>query len=328
MVVRGMSLVHSFPVAIVEKPVAFNQDLKAFVANAGVDSEFVLRWLEFNQATLLLLSTEATHGTKRIPTPDLLASHVPLPHPAEQREIAEALSDVDMLLGALEALITKKRAIKQAAMQQLLTGNTRLPGFNCEWETKRLGELGTFSKGYGIKRDEVSQEGFPCIRYGEIYTRYGTVVSSPVTRVPPYVAESALPIKAGDILFAGSGETAEEIGRCVTYLGEDQAFAGGDIVVLTPVFQNSLFLGYLLNHSTVAVQKARMAQGDAVVHISAANLGQVQISLPPIEEQTGIAGVLSEMDAEIDVLEERRNKTRAVKQGMMEQLLIGRVRLV
>ena len=142
MVVRGMSLVHSFPVAIVEKPVAFNQDLKAFVPNAGVDSEFVLRWLEFNQATLLLLATEATHGTKRIPTPDLLASHVPLPHPAEQREIAEALSDVDVLLGALEALIAKKRAIKQSAMQQLLGGKARLSGFGGEWQQMALGKIG------------------------------------------------------------------------------------------------------------------------------------------------------------------------------------------
>ena len=328
MVVRGMSLVHSFPVAIVDKPVAFNQDLKAFVPNAGVDSEFVLRWLEFNQSRLLLLTTDATHGTKRIPTPDLLASHVPLPQPAEQHAISKALSDVDELLGALDALIAKKRAVKQAATQQLLTGRVRLPGFNSKWATKGLKELGVFSKGSGIKRDEVSQEGLPCIRYGEIYTTYETCVSDPVTRVTSEVASSALPIRTGDILFAGSGETVEEIGRCIAYLGGDQAYAGGDIVVLTPVAQNSLFLGYLLNHSTVAAQKARLAQGDAVVHIHAANLAQVQIALPSIDEQTAIAAVLFDMDAEIEALERRLDKVRAIKHGMMEQLLTGRVRLV
>ena len=99
-------------------------------------------------------------------------------------------------------------------------------------------------------------------------------------------------------------------------------------MVLTPVRQNSLYLGYLLNHSTVAVQKARMAQGDAVVHISAANLAQVQISLPSIEEQRAIADVLADMDAELAALEKRFDKTLAIKQGMMEQLLTGRVRLV
>ena len=141
MVVRGNVACAFVPGGHRRKPVAFNQDLKAFVANAGVDSEFVLRWLEFNQAVLLLLATEATHGTKRIPTPDLFASHVPLPPSAEQREIAEALSDVDGLLGALEALIAKKRAIKQATMQQLLTRKIRLPRFLDEWEAKNFDEV-------------------------------------------------------------------------------------------------------------------------------------------------------------------------------------------
>ncbi len=145
---------------------------------------------------------------------------VPLPSPAEQRAIAEALSDVDGSLAALEALIARKRAIKQAAMQQLLTGKTRLPGFSGEWETKRLGEIGGFSKGRGIKREDVSDTGLPCIRYGELYTRYKDYILDPVSRISPSVALEALPIKKGDLLFAGSGETAEEIGICAAYLGE------------------------------------------------------------------------------------------------------------
>ena len=95
---------------------------------------------------------------------------IPLPPLPEQRAIAEALSDVDDLLAALEGLIAKKRGIKQAAMQQLLTGKTRLPGFSGEWETKRLGALGAFAKGRGIRREDISFEGFPCVLYGELYT--------------------------------------------------------------------------------------------------------------------------------------------------------------
>lgn len=327
MVVRGMSLAHSFPVAIADKPVAFNQDLKAFVPNPDVDGEYVLRWLQANQSALLLLATEASHGTKRVPTGDLLATQISLPRLPEQHEIAKVLADADESLGALEALLTKKRATRQSVMQQVFTGNTRLPGFRGEWQKVHLGDLGVFSKGKGIKRDDVSQEGYPCIRYGEIYTSYENYVSEPLTRIPLTVTESALPIQFGDILFAGSGETAEEIGRCVAYLGESQAYAGGDIVVLTPADQDSLYLGYLLNHSTVMMQKTRMAQGDAVVHISAANLARVQISLPPIEEQVAIAGVISDMDGEIAALERRRDKTRGIKQGMLQQLLTGRIRL-
>ena len=258
----------------------------------------------------------------------LSSFQIPYPTAEERSAIAAALSDTDGLIRALGMLITKKRTIKQAAMEQLLTGKSRLPSFRGRWSTTRLGNLGNFSKGYGIRRDDTSREGFPCIRYGEIYTKYENFVSDLTARIPLDVARSASPIKTGDLLFAGSGETADEIGRCVAYLGEEQAYAGGDIIVLTPVGQNSLYLGYLLNHSTVAVQKARVAQGDAVVHISAANLARVQFFLPPVEEQAAISGVLFGMDADIIALKRRRDKIRAIKQGMMQQLLTGRVRLV
>ena len=253
---------------------------------------------------------------------------IPLPSRAEQRAIAEALSDVDGLLAGLEALIAKKRAIKQAAMQQLLTGKTRLPGSNGQWERKRLGELGAFSKGRGIKREDVSDTGLPCIRYGELYTRYKDYILNSVCFIPPSVAMEALAIKKGDLLFAGSGETAEEIGTCAAYLGEEPAYVGGDVITLTPTGQNAIYLGHLMNHPNVATQKARMGQGDAVVHISAGNLAQVKIKLPPLTEQTAIATILSNMDAEIVALERRRDKSRALKQGMMQQLLTGRVRLL
>jgi len=253
---------------------------------------------------------------------------VPLPPLPEQRAIAAALSDADGLIGALDALIEKKRAVKQAAMQQLLTGKTRLPGFSGEWETKRLGEIGAFSKGRGIKRDDVTDDGLPCIRYGELYTRYHNYVITPVSRIPPAVARTALPIQTGDLLFAGSGETAEEIGRCAAYIGNEQTYAGGDTIVLTPSGQDSMYLGHLMNHPLVATQKARFAQGDAIVHISARNLAQVEIVLPPIEEQRAIAAVLSDMDAEIAALERRREKAEQIKQGMIQQLLTGKVRLV
>ncbi len=107
-----------------------------------------------------------------------------------------------------------------------------------------------------------------------------------------------------------------------------EAYAGGDIVMLSPSDQDSLFLGYLLNHPSVSTQKARMGQGDAVVHISARNLAQLQLLLPPLPEQTAIATVLSDMDAEIAALEQRCDKTRALKQGMMQELLTGKTRLV
>lgn len=253
---------------------------------------------------------------------------IALPTLLEQRAIAEALSDVDGLLEALEALIAKKRAIKQAAMQQLLTGKTRLPGFSGEWETKRLGELGHFLKGSSVKRDEAGSGPLACIRYGEIYTTHHDYIRTFRSWISSEVANTATRLEYGDLLFAGSGETKEEIGKCVAFVTEVEAYAGGDIVILRPKDVDPLFLGYVLNAPYVVRQKTSFGQGDAVVHISAKALAQVEVALPSTTEQAAIATVLSDMDAEIAALEARRDKTRQIKQGMMQQLLTGRVRLV
>ena len=205
--------------------------------------------------------------------------------------------------------------------------NTDSQRFSGKWETKRLKELGPFSKGRGIKRDDVTDDGVPCIRYGELYTRYQDYILKVASRIPPDVAATALPIKRGDILFAGSGETAEEIGRCAAYLGEEQAYAGGDVIVLTPSGQNSIYLGHLMNSPMVSAQKARLGQGDAVVHIYINNLAQVQIELPPITEQNAITEVLSNVDGLLNALEALIAKKRAIKQAVMQQLLTGRKHL-
>lgn len=253
---------------------------------------------------------------------------VPVPPLREQRAIAGALSDMDGLLDSMHRLIAKKRGLKQAVMQQLLTGRTRLPGFSEEWETRRLAKLGTFLKGSGVKKDEARSGDLPCIRYGEIYTHHNDYVRAFNSWISREVASAATLLRRGDILFAGSGETKEEIGKCVAFVDDIEAYAGGDIVILRPTGVDSLFLGYLLNTPAVASQKASQGQGDAVVHISTSALASVNLSLPCLEEQTAIAAVLFDIDAELTALEARLAKTRNLKQAMMQELLTGRVRLV
>lgn len=250
------------------------------------------------------------------------------PNKSEQRAIAEALSAADGLLVALDALIAKKRAIKQAAMQQLLTGKTRLPGFTGEWESKRLSELGQFLKGAGVARADARSGSLPCIRYGEIYTVHSDYIRDFHSWISRDVASSSTRLQRGDLLFAGSGETKAEIGKCVAFVQEGEAYAGGDIVILRPRGVDSTYLGFVLNSETVNRQKASLGQGDAVVHIGAKALAQVSVRIPSADEQAAIAQLLVDMDSEIGVLEHRRDKTRAIKQGMMQQLLTGRVRLV
>lgn len=246
----------------------------------------------------------------------------------EQRAIATALSDVDALLVGLDRLIAKKRDLKQAAMQELLTGKTRLPGFHGEWEVKRLGDVGTFLKGTGVKKDEAESGSLPCIRYGEIYTHHSDRIRIFNSWISPEVAATATRLRQGDLLFAGSGETKEDIGKCVAFVDDYEAFAGGDIVILRVANADSMFMGYYCNTAPINAQKASMGQGDAVVHISAAALSRIEIAVPSVPEQTAIAAVLADMDAEIIALEACRVKTQSLKQAMMQELLTGRTRLI
>ena len=193
---------------------------------------------------------------------------------------------------------------------------------------KQLGELGIFLKGSGVRKDESLSGDLPCIRYGEIYTRHNDWIKTFQSWISAPVAATAVRLKQGDILFAGSGETKEEIGKCVAFVSEHEAYAGGDIVILRPADTDPLFLGYYLNTEPICRQKSSRGQGDAVVHIGSAALATIDISVPPLTEQTAIATILSDMDTELAELESRLAKARHIKQGMMQELLTGRIRLL
>jgi len=191
-----------------------------------------------------------------------------------------------------------------------------------DWEVKRLGDIGFFKKGKGIRKDEVFPDGLPCIRYGELYTRHNEYVKKINSFISQNVAKESQRIAKGDILFAGSGETREEIGKCAAFLSDKETYAGGDIVILSPKNCDSLFLGFLLNDSIIAKQKAQNGQGDAVVHIYPNGLSRILLPIPPtLAEQTAIATALSDADGLITSLEKLIAKKRNIKQGAMQELL-------
>ena len=199
--------------------------------------------------------------------------------------------------------------------------NTEIGMIPEDWEVKALGEIGNFSKGQGIRKDESNSGNIPCVRYGELYTRHNDYVKEFYSHISEEVAETAKKLKTGDILFAGSGETKAEIGKSVAFTKNITVYAGGDIVILSPKSNNTLFLGFLLNDVSIQKQKASRGQGDAVVHISATQLAQIQIPLPSLPEQTAIATVLSDTDNLLQALEKKITKKRLIKQGAMQELL-------
>ena len=251
-----------------------------------------------------------------------------IPPRPEQQRIAEALSDMDELIASLEKLIAKKKAIKQGAMQELLTGKRRLPGFTGEWESVCLSEIGYFIKGSGISRADASSGKLPAVRYGELYTKHDNYVKEYYSHISFDVAQTAVPVTYGAILFAASGETKEEIGKCAAIIDDHIVYAGGDILIFIPDKPvHPVFFGTLLNTLEVCKQKAQWGQGDAIVHIHADSLSKIKVTIPDYEEQAAIADVLLSADREIDLLEIQVTKARQIKQGMLQQLLTGKIRL-
>lgn len=274
---------------------------------------------------------EASAGSTQnvINTSQIAKLLISIPELSEQKEVVNVCEAVDSLIETLERQISKKKAIKQGSMQELLTGKKRLPGFSWEWATHRLGDLGVFVKGSGISRAESNTGRIPAVRYGELYTTHQNYVTHFVSHISKEIATKAKQVYKGDILFAASGETKEEIGKCAAIIDDQTVFAGGDILILRPHEPyNPVFMGTLLNTEEVCRQRAEKGQGDAVVHIHADSLGSINIKIPEIKEQDAIAEILLGMDKEIEMLEMKLEKYRQLKQGMMQQLLTGKIRLV
>ena len=317
------------------KSAAFTDDVEAYAGgdivilrNKKADPLFLGYYLNTGPIKKQKASKGQGDAIVHIGTEALASMQCALPHPSEQTAIAEALRDADALIESLEQLLTKKRQIKKGAMQELLAGKKRLPGFSGEWEIKRLGQLGGFLKGRGVTRDESATGNLACVRYGELYTRHNNLIETYFSWISREVASKATRLEHGDILFAGSGETKDEIGKCAAFVDNMEAYAGGDIVILQNKKADPVFLGYYLNSGPINRQKASKGQGDAIVHIGAEALADIQCALPYPPEQTAIATILSDMDAEITTLEAKLFKARQLKQGMMQELLTGRIRLV
>lgn len=196
------------------------------------------------------------------------------------------------------------------------------------WEYKQLSSLGSFSKGVGISKADIVPQGAPCIRYAEIYTNYNFQLSQCLSHIPTEIAQKSTPIAYGNILFAGSGETAEDIGKSVAYLGKDTAYASGDIIIFTlkDKKENALFFSYYLN-TAGRQQLNKLGEGQSIVHIYPEELSKVFVPHPLVEEQHRIVEVLETWDKAIQLTRKLIEQKELQKKYLMQQLLTGRTRL-
>lgn len=259
---------------------------------------------------------------------------LPVPSLPEQRAIAEALSDADALLDGLDRLIAKKRDLKQATMQQLLTGKTRLPGLSGKWEVKRLGDHVTFLRNGVNSRAELLTEGsIRYLHYGDIHAAansYMTPAALPC--LPDSKAIRLDRLRDGDVVFADASEDIAGVCKSVEIAGASNHEVVAGLHTITARFDKSVladgFKGLLQHCPFFSRHLRRLAAGTKVYATNRSHIATVEMPLPKPDEQIAISEVLSDMDAELEALEARREKVQSLKHAMMHELLTGRTRLV
>lgn len=303
------------------------------------DDELSGRYFFFQFSTKFfarIMSMTAKSSVDSVRMGMIAGMEIPLPPTkAEQEAIAEALSDADALIESLEQLIAKKRQIKQGAMQELLTGKKRLPGFSGEWEETALIELAghkreLFNDGDWVEAEHITTEGVRLVQTGNIGE--GVFIDRAEKK---YIYEKSFAslrckeLRSGDLLIC---RLADPAGRaCILPSLEDEKVITSVDVTICRFPPDKADHGYLANlFSTGDWFKAVSDRSGGTTHkrIARGALGKIPLLLPKPDEQTAIANILSDMDAEIAALETKLAKARQVKQGMMQELLTGNIRLI
>jgi len=179
------------------------------------------------------------------------------------------------------------------------------------WEWCRLGSIGTFVRGSGIKRSETAPTGVPCIRYGELYTTYSVSMTEAVSFVGEELADKSKVVRHGDLLLTLTGENKDEIAKTVAFMGNARTVIGGDLAIFTGHQQNPMYLSYMMNSPYALERKYMLGTGDLIVHISCEKLSSILIPLPPLAEQKRIAAAIEAAFAVIDEIERGKAELRA-----------------
>ena len=303
------------------------QDTARIRLGDRVSTKFIYYELQSEAAQKYVLLHTIGQAVKGINIRDVRTLTVTIPPLPEQRAIATALSDVDALLGGLDRLIAKKRDLKQAAMQQLLTGQTRLPGFSGEWEVRVLKNIVQTPVTDGPHlTPQFLENGIPFLSVNNLVgNRIDFTDLRFISREDHEVFSRKCRPRKNDILLG----KAASVGKVALVELDIEFNIWSPIAMVRTNFDNApRFVYYQLQSTDLIKQITLLTNSSSQGNIGMGDIEKLTLKLPPLTEQTAIAEVLTEMDAELAVLEQRREKTRSLKQAMMQELLTGRTRLV
>lgn len=309
-------------VRILSEPGFMDTNVMALTPTDELTSEYLFYWLSYRG----LWDIADVTSVPQINNKHINPLEIDLPTTAEQDAIAGVLGDADALISGLERLIAKKRDVKQGMMQELLTGRTRLPGFTGDWTTRRIGDFAQVKAG-GTPSTSVARYWGGGIRWmssGEIHKKRVYEVEGRIT--PDGLRESAAQlVPPGTVLMAlaGQGKTRGTVAVCRVELSTNQSVAG----ILPSPEHDSDFLYYNLDTRYEELRGESAGDGGRG-GLNLTIIKNLNVYQPPLSEQSAIATVLADVDDEIIALERRLESARNIKQGMMQELLTGRTRLV
>jgi len=305
-----------------------NQAVAVFRVREGTSPSFVAHIFQLPLTIRRILELQVDAARQNISLTNLRGFLVPMPPTrAEQEAIAAALSDADALIESLEQLVAKKRLIKHGAMQELLTGQKRLPGFTAKWEATTLGELTSFLSGGTPSRSNIDYwtGDIPWISATSLRRFEIDRSDSNVTKEAVAAGSKMAPVGSSLLLVRGSALHNEILCGLVIR----PACFNQDVKALVPKpHVVPRFLTFFIHGNAEALLKLVSSAGNTAGVLDTKLLKAFRVNLPKPPEQSAIAAVLSDMDAEITALEGKLAKARQVKQGMMQELLTGRIRLV
>ncbi|MEU6131420.1 restriction endonuclease subunit S [Saccharopolyspora sp. NPDC047091] len=327
--VRGMALHREVRVGTATRPLAFNQDVKALIPSSGVDPEFLVYSLQARADVIRGLVSSAGSGTGVLDTPRLKRLKLWVPSKDEQIRMREAITDAESQCGALELLIAKKRDVKRAMMEEILTGRIRLPGYSEAWIERPVSDLLEFKNGLN-KASQFFGHGTPIVNFMDVM-RAPVITADRVKGLVSLSRDevSRFSARRGDMFFTRTSESVDEIGTTAVLVDDvrDAVFSGFVLRgrPIAPV--NTTFLAYQFQLPSVRRQVVATASYTTRALTNGGSLGRVRVHLPSSDEQAAIVAVLADADAELAALERRLESARAVKTGMMRELFTGRTRL-
>ncbi|HRO43338.1 MAG TPA: restriction endonuclease subunit S [Flavipsychrobacter sp.] len=277
----------------------------------------------------------------------LFNTHFEFPEVEVQKPIADYLDEqsakitrfiqtkqrfIELLKEQRQSIITN--AVTKGIDDGIKMKETVLGNIPEHWEVRRLGTIGRFSKGGNISRSELiyTDDGVPAILYGDLYTKYDIVAENIINRITKGTAAKSVELKKDDLLFTGSGETKEDIGKCVIYNSNVPAYAGGDVIIFKQDVFDSYFISYSQNSSIAKYQKAISSKGEIIVHTYGSKLRDVIMPYPPTlkEQQEIIKHIKTEsrtLDIAISKAEREIELIKEYREAMIAEAVTGKMKL-